>query len=76
MPARLMRERFLNDGKFVFRVGDPPDTVYIVVNELIVLTTTHAAANGTERVAEQGTIFSAAEAMGGPNQPIMAHARG
>ncbi len=56
--------------------GDPPDSVYIVVNGLIVFATTHAATNGAERVAGQGAIFRAAEAMGGPNQPVMAHARG
>ena len=57
-------------------VGDAPDSVYIIINDLIVLATPQPTINGTERVAGQGAIFSAAGAMGGPNQPIMAHARG
>lgn len=71
-----MRERILNDGEFVFRVGDPADSVYIIVNGFIVLATPQPTNDGAERVAGQGTIFSAAEAMGGPGRPIMAHARG
>ena len=71
-----MQERFLNDGEFVFRVGDAPDSVYIIINGFIVLAAPQPTTNGAERVAGQGTIFSAAEAMGGPNQPVMAHARG
>ena len=57
-------------------VWDAPDSVYIIINDLIVLATPQPTINGTERVAGQGAIFSAAGAMGGPNQPIMAHARG
>jgi hypothetical protein len=76
VPAPPMLERFLNDGEFVFRVGDAPNSVYIIANGFIVLATPQPTDNGPERVAEQGAIFSAAEAMGGPNQPIMAHARG
>ena len=57
-------------------VGDAPDSVYIIINDFIVLATPQPTINGTERVAGQGAIFSAAGAMGGPNQPIMAHARG
>ena len=76
MSARPMLERFLNDGEFVFRVGDPADSVYIIVNGFIILATPQPTDNGAERVAGQGTIFSAAEAMGGPGMPIMAHARG
>lgn len=76
MPVRPMRERFLNDGEFVFRVGDPADSVYIIVNGFIVLATPQPTGIGAERVVGQGSIFSAAEAMGGPNQPIMAHAPG
>ena len=71
-----MRERFLNDGEFVFRVGDPSDSVYIIINGYIVLASSQPTNNDAERVAGQGAIFSAAEAMGGPHQPVMAHARG
>lgn len=57
-------------------VGDAPDSVYIIINDFIVLATPQPTINGTERVAGQGAIFSTTGAMGGPNQPIMAHARG
>ena len=76
VPARPMLERILNDGEFVFRVGDPADSVYIIVSGYIVLATPQPTHNGAERVAGEGTIFSAAEAMGGPGMAIMAHARG
>ncbi len=75
-PAWPMRERYLNDGEFVYRVGDPPDSFYIILNGTIVLAPPQTEQNGTERTAGQGTIFSAAEAMGGPNPSAMAHARG
>ena len=57
-------------------VGDAPDSVYIIINDFIVLATPQPTINGTERVAGQDAIFSTTGAMGGPNQPIMAHARG
>ena len=70
-----MHDRSLTDGEVVFRVGDPQDSIVIVHHGYVVMETNGFADEPRSQVLGPGSVFSAADALGGhgPVPRILAH---
>lgn len=70
-----MVDRSLTDGEVVFRVGDPQDSGVIVHHGYVVMETSGLAGEPRSQVLGPGSVFSAADALGGsgPAPRIRAH---